>query len=210
MLIHVCVVTRNKAITITTLHMLLQLSGKCYQTPDHQLSIHFVDSTKMIPKLIKTSDKILWVDYGFSLDVESFDRIFDTKTDVLIFPAVKEGINWDRFRKQVLANSQEPIQQVGLEFDTELDKKVSDYLWSVRKTIPSIFLIDSKAVDKKMRTKKGEGIKLPRDIDLIFEKFQENDVKMLAYTKANIVAHFTHECVGNILEANGVSCQQAT
>lgn len=210
MLINVCIVTRNKAITITTLHMLLHLSGKCYSSGTHQICIHFVNSTKSLPKLIKTSDKILWVDYGFSLDSESFDKLFENIADVLVFPAVREGVNWDRFKKCVKEDSKEPLHQIGMEFDTEVDKKISDGLWTVKKTVPSVFIIDCKSVDKKMRTRKGEGIKLPRDIDLIFEKFQEQDVKIVAYTKANVLAHFTHECIGNILEANGVQCQQTS
>lgn len=207
MFINVCIVTRNKAITITTLHMLLHLSGKCYSSGQHQICIHFVDSTKTLPKLIKSSDRILWVEYGFSLDAESFDKLFENISDILVFPAVKEGVNWDRFRKEVNRNSNEPLHQLGMEFDTELDTKIGEYMWTVKKTIPSVFIMDCKAVDKKMRTRKGEGLKLPRDIDIIFEKFQENNVKIVAYTKANVLAHFTHECIGNILEANGVQCQ---
>lgn len=208
MLVNVCIVTRNKAITITTLHMLLHLSGKCYSSGQHQICIHFVDSTKHIPKLIKTSDRILWVNYGHSLDADSFDKIFNFTSDVLVFPSVKEGVNWDRFRKNVAEDSKEPLHQYGMEFDTEIGTKVSDGVWTVTKSNPAVFVIDCKATDKKMRTRKGDGIKLPRDIDQIFEKFQEHDVKIHAWTKANIIAHFTHECVGNILEANGVNCQQ--
>lgn len=184
--------------------MLLQLSGKCFTT-GNQINIHFVDSTKMLPKLIKTADKILWIDYGFALDVDSFDAIFSSSHEVLVFPAVKEGVHWDRFKKCITSDSKEQLHQIGLEFDTEVNTKISDGYYTVKKTIPSVFLIDCKPVDKKMRTKKGEGIKLPRDIDLIFEKFQEAGVKIVAYSKANILAHFTHECIGNILEANGVS-----
>lgn len=208
MFITVCIVTRNKAITITTLHMLLQLSGKCFSN-GHQINIHFVESTKMLPKLIKTSDKILWIEYGFALDVESFDAIFNSTHEILVFPSVREGVNWDRFKKGIAQDTKEPLHQIGLEFDTDVSNKVSDGYWTVKKTIPSAFLLDCKPVDKKMRTKKGEGLKLPRDIDLIFEKFQENGVKITAYTKANVLAHFTHECIGNILEANGVSYGRA-
>jgi len=207
-MVHVCMVTRNKAITVTGLHMLLQMSGRCYQKQDHQINIHFVEDTRSLHKLIKTADRILWVNYGFCLDTESFDNVFDSKNEVLVFPSVKEGINWDRFKKEVKRDSKEPIHQLGMEFDTELDKKISEGFWTVTKTNPSVFVIDCKSVDKKLRTKKGEGIKLPRDVDLIFEKFKENGVKVVASTKANVLVHYAHECLGNILEANGVTCHK--
>jgi hypothetical protein len=201
-------VTRNKSITVTGLHMLLQLSGRCYQKQDHQINIHFVEDTRSLHKLIKTVDRVLWVNYGACLDAESFEDVFDTKHDVLVFPTVKEGVNWNRFKKEVTNGTSEPIHQIGLDFDTEIGTKISDGFWTVEKTNPSVFVIDCKRVEKKMRTKKGEGIKLPRDVDLIFEKFKENEVKVVAKTTANVLVHYAHECLGNILEANGVTCHR--
>ena len=61
-----------------------------------------------------------------------------------------------------------------------------------------------------MKTTKGEGLKLPRDIDQIFERMIDSGVKIHAWTKANVLVHYTHECLGNILEATGVSCQRAS
>lgn len=206
MMLQICMVTRNKSITVTQLHMLLQLAGRCYQKQDHQINIQFVENTKSLHKMIKTADRILWIEYGYCLNSECFEELFNTKHEVLVFPAVKEGVDWNRFRKEVLADTKEPIHQIGLDFDTEIDQKISDGFWTVTKTVPSVFVIDCKSVEKKLRTKKGEGIKLPRDIDLIFEKFKEAGVKVIASTKANVLVHYAHECLGNILEANGVTC----
>ena len=202
--------TRNKAITVTGLHMLLQLTGRCYQRQDHQININFVEDTRTLHKLIRQGERVLWVNYGCCLDNGSFEMIFDPMKgrDVLVFPAVKEGIDWNRFRKAVESNSTEPIHQMGLNFDTELGSKVADGLWTVTKSSPQVFVIDGSAVDKKLRSKKGEGLKLPRDIDQIFEKFTESGVRVHAWTKADVLVHYTHECLGNILEANGVSCQK--
>lgn len=210
-MVHVCMVTRNKAITVTGLHMLLQLTGRCYQKQDHQININFVEDTRTLQKLIRQGERVLWVNYGCCLDVESFERVFEPMKgrDVLVFPAVTEGIDWARFRKGIQADSKEPIHQMGLNFDTEIGTKISDGIWTVTKSAPQVFVVDGASVDKKMRTKKGEGLKLPRDIDQIFERFKEAGVNVHAWTKANVLVHYTHECVGNILEANGVHCQKS-
>lgn len=209
MLVQLCLVTRNKAITVTTLHMLLQLANRCYQRQDHQLAINFVEDTRALAKFIRQGERIMWVDYGCCLDQESFEYIFDPMKgrDVLVFPTVVEGIDWNRFRKGVKEGIKEPLHQLGLNFDTEVGSKVSDGIWTVTRSNPKVFVVNGSSIEKKLRTKKGEGIKLPRDVDLIFEKFRECDVKTYAYTKANVLVTYTHECVGNILEATGVRVQ---
>jgi hypothetical protein len=201
-------VTRNKAITVTGLHMLLQLTGRCYQKQDHQININFVEDTKSLQRLIRQGERVLWVNYGCCLDNGSFEMIFDSAPgrEVLVFPVVTEGIDWNQFRKAVKADSKEPIHQLGLHFDTELGTKVSDGIWTVTKSAPQVFVIDGKAVCKKMKTK--DGLKLPRDVDQIFERMMAAGVKVQAWTKANVLVHYTHECLGNILEATGVSCKQ--
>lgn len=212
MMIHVCMVTRNKAITVTGLHMLLQLTGRCYQKQDHQININFVEDTKSLQRLIRQGERVLWVNYGCCLDNGSFEQIFETVPgrDVLVFPTVKEGIDWNQFRKAVKNDSEEPMHQMGLHFDTDIGSKVSDGVWTVTKSAPQVFVLDGKAVCKKMKTTKGEGLKLPRDIDQIFERMIDSGVKIHAWTKANVLVHYTHECLGNILEATGVSCQRAS
>lgn len=206
MMLTVCCVSRNKAIYVTGLHMLLQLAVKCIQS-GHQINIQFVNDTSQLPKLMKTSERILWIDYGASLDLDSFDRIFD-KTEITVFPAVVEGINWDRFKDKVKSGSTEPINQIGLDFDTEVDRKISDGCYTVKSTNPSIWVMDCKSVISKIRDAKGEGIKLPYTMNEIFQKFVDKKVKIQAYTKCNVLKHYSYECVGNILEAVGVSTKQ--
>ena len=191
-------VTRNKSITVTGLHMLLQLAGKCYQTPNNQLNINFVEDTRALLKFIRQGQRVLWVDYGACLDTESFDKVFETQKnrDVLVFPAVTEGVDWNRFKKNI--DSSEPVHQIGLNFDTTVQNKLSDGIWTVNKTVPKIFVMDGGAVDKKLSKK------LPREMDLIFETLKESGVNVQAWTKANVLVHYIHECLGNILEANGV------
>lgn len=201
----VAVMTRNKAIYVTCLHMLLQLTSACIQT-GHQMNIVFVNDTSGLNKLIKTSERLLWVDYGSCLDTESFSKIFE-KMDMLVFPAVKEGINWERFRKSVQDGSNEPVSQVALDFDTVVGRKISDGMYIVESTNPSIWVIDTKCADK-LRDKKGEGLNIPPTIEEFFKKCVTKEIKVVAYTKCNVLKHYSHECVGNILEAVGVTCKQ--
>lgn len=195
--INVCVVVRNRSIAVSTLHMLLNISSRCFRD-GHKIYIHFIEDLNSITKLIKTQEKLLFVGYGCSLDQESFDTFFTTNHDCLVYPCVTDVVNWDLFKKRLATD--EPLHQKALTFDTEVDTKISDGFWKVKKTVPSVFLIDCKSVDKKLRTRKGEGIKIPHDVESLFTKFKEQEVKCVAYTKANILVHKHYECVGNIME----------
>lgn len=206
MLITVCCVSRNKSIYVTGLHMLLQLAVKCIQT-GHQINIQFVSDASQLPRIMKNSERVLWVDYGASLDVESFDKIFE-KTEITVFPAVTEGIDWPLFKSKIQNGSSEPISQMGLNFDTVVDRKISDGMYTVTKTVPSVWVMDCKAVTAKVRDAKGEGLKLPYTIEEIFQKFVDKKVKIQAYTKCNVLKHYSYECIGNILEAVGVTTKQ--
>lgn len=205
MLLTIACVTRNKSIYVTGLHMLLQLTARCIQG-GHQINIQFVNDCSNLPKLLKTCERLLWVEYGACLDQESFDKVFEKSGDVLVFPSVKEGIDWDRFSKNI--DTEEPLHQIGLDFDTVVDKKVSDGVYTVKSTAPSVFVVnDCSKVFEKLRDKKGEGVRIT-SIDDMFQKCVEKGVKVHAYTKCNVIRHYSHECVGNILEAVGVSCRK--
>lgn len=206
MLLTVCCVSRNKSIYVTGLHMLLQLAVKCIQS-GHQINIQFVNDASSLPKIMKNSERILWIDYGSSLDVDSFDKIFE-KTEITVFPAVTEGIDWGMFTTKIKNGSKEPVSQMGLNFDTVVDRKISDGVYTVKSTNPSIWVMDCKSVIQKLRDAKGEGLKLPYTIEDIFQKCVDKKVKIQAYTKCNVLKHYSHECVGNILEAVGVSTKQ--
>ena len=48
----------------------------------------------------KTSDNILFIDFGVSMDDGSIAQVLKPHEGVgcLVFPAVKEGIDWDMFK----------------------------------------------------------------------------------------------------------------
>jgi hypothetical protein len=198
-------VTRNKAISATTLHTAMNIHMLCMMRGIH-LEVHFVDDKSALPKLIKSGERIFWMDYGTNLNNEILNKVidpFDKGVQVLVFPSVKEGINWDQFKKKTRADSKEPAAQRGLEFDTTVGKKLADGLYECDKTSARVWAMDGKPVDKKLRGGK-EVVKLPLDNEGMFTTLKNIGVKIGVASEAVVVCHFVHECFGNILEAAGV------
>lgn len=199
-------VTRNKAISATTLHTAMNIHMLCMMRGIH-LEIHFVDDKSALPKLLKSGERIFWMDYGTNLNNEILSKVvepFDKGVQVLVFPSVKEGINWDQFKKKTRAGSKEPAAQRGLEFDTTVGKKLADGLYECDKTSARVWAMDAKPVDKKLRGGKDQ-IKLPLDNnESMFAALKNMGIKIGVASEAVVVCHFVHECFGNILEAAGV------
>jgi hypothetical protein len=202
--IHVCAVTRNKSISATTLHTMMNIHMQCMMKGIH-LDISFVPDKAGLPRLIKTGERIVWLEYGTNLDEGSIMKAimpFEKNLQVLVFPAVKEGINWDMFSRKTKAGSTEPANQRGLEFDTSVGRKLADSLYEVTSTEARVWAMDGKPVDKKLRGEKVP-VKLPAD-ESMFRVLQGQGIKIGAVTSATVICHFVHECVGNILETAGV------
>ena len=120
--IHVCAVTRNKAMHATTLHTIMNIHMYCMVKGFH-LEIHFLKDRANVQKFMKSGvERLIFMDYGVSIDNESVYKACEPfeKYNVLVLPSVKEGINWIQFRKETLRGSTEPVYQRGLEFDTRL------------------------------------------------------------------------------------------
>jgi hypothetical protein len=180
------------------LHMLCMMKGR-------HLDIAFVNDRAGLPKMIKSGERIIWMEYGTNLDDVSINKAidpFDKGMQVLVFPAVKEGINWDRFARRTKEGSTEGACQRGLEFDTEVGKKLGDSLYEVKTTTARVWAMDAKPVDKKLRGDKFP-VKLPLD-ETMFCTLQNLGIKVGAVTSATVICHFVHECIGNILETSGV------
>jgi len=202
--IHICAVTRNKSISATTLHTMMNIHMVCMMKGNH-LDISFVNDRAGLPKLIKAGERIIWMEYGTNLDDKSIHKAlepFDKGMQVLVFPAVKEGINWDRFARRTKEGATEAACQRGLEFDTEVGKKLADSLYEVKSTTARVWAMDAKPVDKKLRGDKMP-VKLPLD-ETMFCTLQGLGIKVGAVTSATVICHFVHECLGNILETSGV------
>jgi len=204
--VHVCVQTRNKALAVSALHSLLNMTGSCI-TKNIELQYHFTENkSSIIPKLLKTGDRVVWFDYGVSPDKEILEKMispFEKEIQVLVFPCVREGVNWEQFRKKTKAGSHEPVNQRGLEFDTTVGRKLAPGLYLCDRTAARIWAMDTKSVNKKLRTCK-EPVKLPEDPEAMFARLAEIGVKIGVATEAEILCHFVHECKGNILESSGL------
>lgn len=201
------VVTRNRALAVKTLHTLLKINIMVIKK-GHHLSINFVndnviDVSNTLPKLVKNNDRVVFINYSVCLDDNSIDVIscnFPAGYNGVVFPTVKQDVDWDMFRTKVNNGVDEPNYQMGLNFDTEVNAKLTDEFWSIKSTSPIVWVVDSKSFIKEHRNKKGEGIKVSVYLDEIFTK-----IKFCAYVKAKVVVTYTHECLGNILECAGVS-----
>ncbi len=203
--LHLCMVTRSKSISATTLHTAMNIHMLCMQKGMH-LEIHFLDDKSTLSKIIKSGDRVFFMDYGTNLNTEVLSKVvepFEKGCQILVFPSVKEGINWDQFTKKTRAGSKEPAGQRGLEFDTTVGKKLADGVYECVKTSARVWAMDAKPVDKKLRGGK-EQVKLPLENEAMFETLKNLGLKIGVASEAIVVCHYTHECFGNILEAAGV------
>jgi hypothetical protein len=201
--------TRNKSISATTLHTAMNLHGLCMLRGIH-IEIHFVEDKSTLPKIIKTGERIFWMEYGTNLNNEILSKVidpFDKGVNVLVFPSVREGINWEQFEKKTRAGSLESAGQRGLTFDTEVGKKLADGLYECAKTSARVWAMDAKPVDKKIRGGKTN-VNLPLDNnEKMFDVLSAIGLKIGVASEAIVVCHFVHECFGNILEAAGVKLE---
>jgi len=202
---YVVCVTRNKSIAVTTLHSLMTMGMHAAQ---RQVNIEyvFVEGLDALPKLVKSGERIVWFDYGTNLDQDSIPRVFNTMEKdirVVVFPAVIEGVDWDMFRKKTVAGSTEPIHQRALTFDTDVTKKVAGTdFYDVEKTSARVWVMDSKPIDKKLKSAQKN---LSCDsYENLFSQLKSNNLRVVALPSATVIRHFTHKCLGNILEMPGV------
>jgi len=206
---YICLIsiTRNESASVKTLHNLLNINTMCMKN-NVQIEINFCkddpfEKIKMILKKIKFFDRIVFIEYGLGLDIPSVHRIIqpiENGWGGVIFPVVKEGVDWGMFTNKVKNKSTEPLKQMGLNFDTEVSTKISgEDNYKVVKTNPKCWMITSKIILKTMKGPKGSGISLPAQTDELFSKFLSKGIKLYAFVGAEITTTFQHECLGNIL-----------
>jgi hypothetical protein len=200
-------VTRSKACHVKTLHTVLRINVKCLEKNVDNKIVYVNDETlekiEMIQNCMKTFDRIIFVDYGISMDDASIQQLFETHENVgcLVFPGVKDGIDWELFKKKVRESSTEPNSQMGLHFDTEVGKAVSKDIRKVESTTAKAWMMNTKNVIKAIKDKKSGNWKLAPDM---FQKLLQQGVKIYAFTAAKLTMTYTHECISNILNAAGV------
>ena len=200
------IVTRSKSCQVKTLHTVLKMNMICMQNNVNN-QIVYVDEdpyskAAIIEKYIKTHDKIFFIDFGVGVDDETIKEVFKTHEGIgcLVFPGVSEGIDWELFKVKVKDGSDEPNAQKGLHFDTDVDKKISENIYTVSNTNPKCWLMYSKYMLKKIKDKKTTFKISPK----MFDKFKEQGIKIHAFTASKLIVTYTHECISNILNAAGV------
>ena len=129
------IVTRNKSASVKTLHTLLKLNIVCLEKGVHNRIIFanddYASRKSMFQKNIKNTDRLLWIDYGISVDEQSLRHVIarDWNWHGVVFPCVTEGIDWEQFKKNI--DNPEPVSQKGLSFDTSVGKRVRDDFYDV-------------------------------------------------------------------------------
>jgi len=205
--------TRSKSCHVKTLHTILRLNIKCLERGVHNEIIFVNDDPYEKSEAIsiavkKTPDKILFIDFGVGMDDDSILQAFEKHDGIgcLVFPGVKEGIDWGLFKAKVRDdNCEEPSSQMGLNFDTEVGKKISNNIYAVDSTSAKVWLMNCKNATKFMKDKKTGNFKILPRAEQMFQKFKENGMKIHAFTAAKLTMTYSHECISNILNAAGVS-----
>ena len=204
------IVTRSNACHVKTLHTILRMNIRCVQNNIANQIVFVKDDpfekAEVIHKNLKTSDRLLFIDFGKSLDDNSLDMVLkhNDTYGVIVFPGVKEGIDWDMFKKKTLEKSSEPVHQMGLHFDTEVDMKIADDVYRVINTSSGTWCLICKQIIKKIRDNRTGTTKIQPKMDVMFSRFKEYGVKIVAFTAAQVTSTYTHECFGNIVNSAGV------
>jgi len=208
------VVTRSVSISVKTLHTLLCLN-RLSSHRGHTLEIVYVNDEAFEKKAVflkkaSSCDRLVWLNFSVHVDEVSLDKMLDKFVNgyhCLVLPGVTPGIDWDMFKKKVLDGSKEPVHQMGLNFDTEVGKSIGENLYIVTSTDPKAWAIDTKPVLKAIKGSKGDGT-ISANTSEMFKTFIERNVRVYAYTDAQITLTYPHECIGNLLSAAGVETSQ--
>ena len=153
-------VTRGKSCHVKTLHTILKFNIRCMKTGTENEVIFVNDEpfekAEIIYKYLKSHDRIFFVDFGISVDEGSLDKVFEKHDGVgcLVFPGVTEGIDWGMFKEKVISKYNEPIEQMGLHFDTIVANRISDDIYAVNETSAKSWVMMNKNVMKHLKDKK--------------------------------------------------------
>lgn len=200
-------VTRSKACHVKTLHSVLKMNIRCIQNNFKNEIVYVEDDpykkSEIVQHCMKLNkyDRMIFIDFGIGVDDLSLDQCFLKHEHIgcLVFPGVKEGVDWDMFKNKVNNKVDEPYSQMGLHFDTEVGKKIENDIYHVIRTNARAWIMNPKNVMKTLNKHKDSKVS-PK----MFEKFTQQGVKLYAFTASKLTICYTHECISNILNAAGV------
>ena len=218
MIVKVVVLTTNRALAVRTLHALLRINKTSILT-GLPVEFSFVNSdiesiNKVIKDNIKMNCRLLFMDYGCAPCAESLGALISDiphAANIVVAPVVSPGIDWDGFKARVKKGVEEPIHQMGLNFDVKLGTDLGGDFWTVEGVpLPKIWGMDTKPVFKKLKQVKGKktnknNLEIPLTQRDLFTLFVNKKVKIVAYTAASCTTQFQHECISNIFNAHGLS-----
>ena len=199
------IVTRTKACSIKTLHSILRLNIVCIQKGIQNNIVYVNDDpyekTEMIQNYMKNTDRIIFIDFGVGLDNGSLEQCVEPHENVgcLVFPGVKEGVDWTLFKEKIQNDSKEPIEQMGMHFDTEVHNKISENIYNVTRTSAKAWMMNTRNVIKSQSKCKDKKLS-----NKLFDKLKQQDVRIYAYTASKLTMTYTHECMSSIVNASGV------
>ena len=207
------VVTRNRSCSVKTLHLIMSINISCMKNKKYNEIIFINDDPFMIgdllTKKIHEKDRIIFIDYGVGIaehdDIERLVKDFEKGYECMVMPCVKEGLDWEKIKTNLVTKSKEPVEQAGMDFDTDVGDHIRDGLYKVTKTSPKLFAIDCKTTVELLKNRKKPTIFLPPKRDEMFEKFIEKKLNIYAYTKARVVIAYQHESIGKISQAYGLT-----
>ncbi len=199
------IITRNDSFNVKTLHTMLHSNIICMKY-GHQHGVYFVkddphEIRDSVQKLLKTFERVVFYGYSVHVDDQTIVQMygpFNNGTQVMVAPSVVPGINWGMFKEKVKSGNTEPDHQKGLDFDTEVGNKVKDSFYSVVKSTPCVWALETKPVKKKCK------LPLPLKTSEWISHFKSCGVNVHAYTKAVVTVTHSHECIGNIIQSFGV------
>lgn len=212
-MISTIIVTRSRACSVKTLHLIMNINMACIKNRK-QNEINFVNDdpfeiADMITKKIHERERIIFVDYGVGMSdiagTEHLVKDFENDQNCVVMPAVTEGIDWSKVKDNIVRKSKEPVEQAGMNFDTEIGDHIKDCLYKVKSTIPRLYAIDCKKTVEQLKNRKKATIFIPPKRNEMFEKFLEKGLNIYAYTKAKVFLSYQYESIGKINQAYGLT-----
>jgi|TARA_R110000823_G_scaffold215651_1_gene345254 hypothetical protein len=200
------IVTRSKSCAVKTLHTILKFNVHCIRNGAENEIIFVnddsIDKSKAIEDNITRCDRIFFIDFGIGVDEDSLEQLFKPHENIgfLVFPGVKDGVDWDMFKTKIKNEVDEPVEQMGLNFDTSVGKKISNDIYHVKTTDAKCWFMNCKNVLNGISDKRGKFTINTK----YFKQAIEKNVKIYAFTAAKLVITYTHECISSILNAAGV------
>jgi len=160
----------------------------------------FVENKEEIWKYFKLCDRLIFVDYGVSVDrdtVIALSQPFPDNIRVMAVPCVCREVDWAKFKTKTLMQSNEPMSMRALKFDLKCieSREITSGVFEFVSGDPRVVAYDTKHA-LKYKT-------------FLLDKLKGEGLKIGVLNRAEALCHYTYECLGNILEIPGIVLSDA-